>query len=401
MGTIEKQLVREIMSKNKNYSVNDVYDKLKEMFGSMIQELLEAEMSTQLGYEKNDRENKEIENCRNGHRSKTVKSIYGDVEIQVPRDQNSEFEPQIVKKHQRDVSGIEEKIISLYAHGMTTRDISEQINSLYGFELSHDMVSKITDKILPNLKEWQARPLESVYTFVFMDAIHYKIKTDGQIKNCAAYVVIGVNKEGLKDVLGIWIGEAESAKFWLGVMTELKNRGVNDILIFCVDGLTGMENAINAAYPKAIIQRCIIHQLRNSLKYVSYKDLKAIAADFKVMYNSATEEAGYYELEKLEQKWGKVYPKAIKSWKDNWEILSPFFKYPAEIRKIMYTTNIIEGLHRQFRKVTKTKTIFPNDQSLEKMLYLATQNIMKKWTMRFREWDKIINHLEIMFEGRI
>jgi len=289
MGTIEKQLTREIMAKNKNYSVNDVYDKLKEMFGSMLQELLEAEMSNQLGYDKNDRDNKEIENSRNGHRNKTVKSIYGDVDIQVPRDINSEFEPQIVKKHQRNISGIEEKVISLYAHGLSTRDISEQIQSLYGFEMSHDMVSKITDRILPDLKEWQNRPLENVYTFVFMDAIHYKVKTEGQIKNCAAYVVIGVNKEGMKDILGIWIGEAESSKFWLGVMTELKNRGVDDILIFCVDGLTGMENAINTAYPKAIIQRCIIHQLRNSLKYVSYKDLKEITADFKLVYNAAIE----------------------------------------------------------------------------------------------------------------
>lgn len=401
MGKIEKQLAREIMTNNKNYLVNDVYDKLKDMFGSMLQELLEAEMTSNLGYEKNDREGKNTSNSRNGHRNKNVKSIYGDVDIQVSRDLHSEFEPQIVKKHQRDVSGIEEKVISLYAYGMSTRDISEQIQSLYGFDMSHDMVSKITDKILPELKEWQNRPLENVYTFVFMDAIHYKIKTDGHIKNCAAYVVIGVNKEGIKDILGIWIGEAESLKFWLGVMTELRNRGVEDILIFCVDGLTGMENAINTAYPKAIIQRGIIHQLRNSLKYVSYKHLEEISADFKLVYNASSEESGYYELEKLEQKWGNQYPTVIKSWKNNWDILNPFFSYPAEVRKIMYTTNIIEGVHRQFRKVTKTKSTFPNDKSLEKMLYLATQNVTKKWTMRFKEWDKIVNYLKIMFEGRI
>jgi len=263
------------------------------------------------------------------------------------------------------------------------------------------MVSKITDNIIPQIKEWQSRPLEPIYTFVFMDAIHYKVREDGQIKSKAAYVVLGVNKDGFKDVIGIWIGENESSKFWLGVLNDLKNRGVEDILIFSVDGLTGLKEAIQAAYPKAEIQRCIIHQLRNSFKYISYKHLKEFARDFKEVYKAINEEVALEKLDQLDEKWGSKYPYAIKSWVINWDVLSPFFKYPSEIRTIMYTTNIIEGFHRQLRKVTKTKSVFPSDQSLEKMLYLSSQNVMKKWTQRYRNWDSILNQLMIFFEGRI
>ena len=312
-----------------------------------------------------------------------------------------EFEPKIVPKYKRDISGIEEKVISLYARGMSTRDIHDQIKDLYGIELSAEMVSKITERILPEIKEWQNRPLESIYPFVFMDAIHYKVRDDNRIVNRAAYVVLGINIEGNKDILGIWIGENESSKFWLGILNELKNRGVADVLLFCVDGLTGLKEAIEAAFPKAEIQRCIIHQLRNSFKYVSYKDIKEFSKDFKSVYTAVSENEALDELCMLKDKWGQKYPFALRSWEANWDVLSPFFKFPAEIRKIIDTTNIIEGLHRQFRKVTKTKTVFPSDSSLEKMLYLASLNVMKKWTIRYRNWDQVLSQLIIIYGDRV
>ena len=284
---------------------------------------------------------------------------------------------------------------------MSTRDIHSQVNDIYGIELSAEMVSKITDKMIPQIREWQNRAIDPVYPFIFMDAIHYKVREDSQIKSKAAYVVLGINLDGYKEILGIWIGENESSKFWLGVLNELKNRGLEDVLVFSVDGLTGLSEAIKAVYPRSEIQRCVIHQLRISFKYVSYKDLRAFSKDFKSVYSAVSEEVALEHLTALEDKWGKKYPFAFKSWHSNWDILSPFFKYPVEIRKIMYTINIIEGLHRQYRKVTKTKSIFPSDQSLEKMLYLTSQNIMKKWTQRYRNWDLVLNQLMIFFEGRI
>lgn len=263
------------------------------------------------------------------------------------------------------------------------------------------MVSKITERIVPEIREWQNRPLERIYPFIFMDAIHYKIRDESGVVNKAAYVVMGINIEGMKDILGIWIGDSESSKFWLGILNELKNRGVEDVLLFCVDGLTGIKEAINAAFPKSEIQRCVIHQLRNSFKYVSYKDLKAFSRDFKTVYTAPTEEAAMANLIDLKTKWGKQYPYAFRSWESNWDVISPFFKYPHEVRKIIYTTNIIEGVNRQFRKVTKTKSVFPSDASLEKMLYLATKNVIKKWTQRYRNWDQVLSQLMIMYEDRL
>ena len=401
MATLPKEVLREMIVDGNLKTVNDLHTYLKEMFKDALQEMLEAELEVELGYVKGDRKNKNTDNRRNGTTKKTVSTRFGEIELDIPRDRNGEFEPVVVPKHTRDISGIEEQIISLYARGMSTRDIHDQVKDLYGIEVSADMVSKITDKIIPQINEWKNRPLEPVYPFIFLDAIHYKVREDGQIKNKAAYVVLGVTLDGFKDILGIWIGETESSKFWLGVLNDLKNRGVEDVLIFSVDGLTGLKEAIQAAYPNAEIQRCIIHQLRNSFKYVSYKDLREFANDFKEVYKAVNEEEGYQKLLDLEEKWGKKYPYAIKSWDMNWDVLSPFFKYPIEIRKIMYTTNIIEGLHRQFRKVTKTKSVFPTDLSLEKMLYLASQNVMKKWTQRYRNWDSILNQLMIFFEGRV
>lgn len=401
MSTLTKEQVKSIVAGNKFNNVGEISNYLKDIFKDIIQEMLEAEIESKLGYSKDDRNAKNVDNSRNGYTSKTLKSEFGEVPIQVPRDRNGEFEPKIVPKYQRDVSGIEEKVVALYARGMSTRDISEQVNELYGFSLSAEMVSKITDRIIPAISEWQNRPLETVYPFIFMDAIHYKVKDDGRIQNRAAYIVIGVTLEGNKDILGIWIGENESSKFWLGIMNDLKNRGVQDVLLFSVDGLTGLKEAINAAYPKAEVQRCIIHQLRNSFKYVSYKDLKAFSKDFKEVYNAINEEVALEKLYELKDKWGKEYPYAIRSWESNWDVLNPFYKYPQEVRKIIYTTNIIEGLNRQYRKVTKSKTMFPSDKSLEKMLYLASMNVMKKWTQRYPNWDMVLNQLIILYPGRI
>lgn len=401
MSTLTKEQVKEIVQGNNFQSVTDVSSYLKDIFKDIIEELLEVELEMKLGYAKDDVSNKNTDNSRNGYSSKTIKSEFGEVDIQVPRDRKGEFEPKIIPKYQRNVSGIEEKIISLYARGMSTRDIEEQIREIYGISISAEMVSKITDRIVPEIKEWQQRPLDPIYPFVFLDAIHYKIKDDGRVLNRAAYVVLGVTIEGNKDILGIWIGENESSKFWLGIMNDLKNRGVQDILLFCVDGLTGLKEAINAAFPKSEVQRCIIHQLRNSFKYVSYKDIKAFSKDFKEVYRAINEEIALEKFCELKEKWEKSYPFAIRSWERNWDVLTPFFKFPEEIRKITYTTNIIEALHRQYRKVTKTKTMFPSDSSLEKMLYLASMNVMKKWTQRYKNWDKVLSQLLIQYPGRL
>lgn len=401
MSSLEKGKLREIIKENNFQSVDDIYVYMKNMFKDILQEMLEAELDNHLGYVKHDVANKETDNSRNGHNTKTVKSKFGNLEMEIPRDRKGEFEPKIIGKYQRDVAGIEDKVISLYSRGMSTRDINEQIRDIYGIEISAEMVSRITDRILPEIKEWQDRPLEPIYTFVFMDAIMYNIRDAGSIVKKAAYVVMGVNIEGNKDVLGIWVGESESSKFWLGVLNELKNRGVEDILLFSVDGLTGLKEAIEAAFPKSDIQRCIIHQLRNSFKYVSYRDLKEFARDFKGVYKAPSEASALEKLSEMREKWGKKYPYAIKSWENNWDVISPFFKYPEEIRKIIYTTNIIEGLHRQFRKVTKTKSIFPSDISLQKMLYLAIKNVTQKWTQRYKNWDRTLNELMVMYPGRI
>ena len=401
MGVLPKEVVREIIKENNFQTPQEIMKFLKDSFKDILQEMLEAEMDVHLGYSKGEKPPANSDNTRNGYSSKTVRSELGPVELNIPRDRKGEYNPKIVPKYSRDVSGIEEKVISLYAKGMSTRDIHEQIKELYGVEVSAELVSKITERIVPEIKEWQNRPLEKVYPFIFMDAIHYKVRDEGQVNKRAAYVVVGIDLEGYKDILGIWIGDNESAKFWLGVLNDLRNRGVEDVLIFCVDGLTGLEEAIEAVYPKAEVQRCIIHQLRNSFKYVSYKDLKEFTKDFKSVYTAPNEEAALGRLYELKEKWGKEYPYAFRSWENNWDVISPFFKYPPEIRKIMYTTNIIEGLHRQFRKVTKTKSVFPSDGALEKMLYLASINVMKKWTQRYRNWDQVLNQLLIMYGSRI
>ena len=396
------ELMKEYVNSQKFTSTTEIMEAMKTMFGDVLQQVMEAELDTKLGYEKSERTSNNDEsglskNYRNGHSKKTVKTQLGEVTINVPRDRNGEYEPSIISKYSRNADGMEEKILSLYSCGMSQRDISEQIKNLYDVEISPELVSKISEKIMPEVTAWQNRPLNSIYPFVFMDAIHYKVKENHQYVTKAAYVVLGINMDGCKDILGIWIGEHESAKFWLNVLNDLKNRGVHSVYVFCVDGLTGFREAIGSVYPKAQIQRCIIHQIRSSTKFVSYKDIKKLMADLKTVYQAINEEEALNNLMKFKETWGKTYPSCVKSWEENWDILSTFFAYPAEVRRIIYTTNIIEGLNRQFRSITKTKPSFTNDDSLRKMLYLASKKIVEHWTARCRNWDQVLNQLDIMF----
>lgn len=385
--------------------INDVagvQELFKEMVGTVLGNGLEGELDEELGYSKYDYRNKDTDNSRNGYSEKTLKTSLGDLELAVPRDRKGEFEPQMVKKNQTTLSGdIEEKILSMYAKGMTTGDIEAHIREIYGLDVSDTTISRVTDKILPVVKEWQMRPLEEIYAVVFLDAVHFHVRSEGQIVKKAVYVAIGVKMDGVRDVLGMWVGENESAKFWLGILNGLKNRGVSDILIACVDGLTGFTSAIEAVFPRTEIQQCVIHQIRNSTKFVSYKDIKALMADLKKVYAAVDEQTALYQLDAFDEKWGGKYPKIDLSWRANWANLSTYFKYPQEVRTLIYTTNAIENFNRQLRKVTKSKSVFPTDDSLLKMLYLAMIDITKKWTGRRKDWGQIHSQLEIFFADRL
>lgn len=372
------------------------------MVGEVLENGLEAELDDELGYSKYDYRNKDTYNSRNGYSRKSVKTSAGSVEIAVPRDRNGDFEPQIIRKNETSLAGdIEEKIMSMYAKGMTTNDISYHIQDIYGIDVSDTLVRRVTDKILPVVKEWQQRPLESIYAVVFMDAIHYNVRCEGRIVKKAVYRAIGINMDGKKEVLGMYVGENESAKYWLSILNGLKNRGVEDILITCIDVLTGFPEAISAVYPKTEIQQCIIHQIRNSTKYVSYKDIKALMADLKKVYGAVDEETALYELENFAAKWDAKYPKISLSWQTHWAELSTYFKYPQSVRTLIYTTNSIEKFNRQLRKVTKSKVVFPNDDPLLKMLYLAQVDITRKWTGRRRDWGEIHSQLVVFFADRL
>ena len=395
-----KKLLKILQENYEIETAQDLSSAIKDLFKDSLQEMMNAEFDTSMGYAKYDKKTDKT-NYRNGVSKKTLKSEFGEFEFETPRDRNGEFEPKIVPKNKRDVSGIEDKIISLYGRGLSTREINEQIQDLYGIEVSAGMVSNITDQILPKIKEWQNRPLNAVYPIVFIDAVHFSVRQENTVVKKAAYIVLGVTDEGEKDILGIWIGENESAKFWLSVFNDLKDRGVKDILIMCSDGLTGIKQAIETAFPNTIQQRCIVHMIRNSVKFVYYKDMKSFCNDLKTIYTSKNEKEGYEELQKIKEKWQNKYPTALRNWEENWDAICPFFSYSADLRKIMYTTNTIESLNRCFRKYTKTKAVFPSDDSLMKCLYLATQNITKKWTARYRNWDMILGELSIMFDGRI
>ena len=397
-----REKIRELLQMSNIGSMKDIQNLFKETIAEFMENGLEAELDEELGYSKYDYKNKHTDNSRNGHSSKTLRTSFGDVEVSIPRDRKGEFEPHVLKKNQTSVSqDIEEKILSMYAKGMTTSDIETHIHDIYGVSVSDSTVGRITDKILPIAKELQQRPLESIYAVVFLDAIHYHVRSEGQIVKKAVYIAIGIDMDGHKDVLGMWVGENESAKFWATVLNSLKNRGVEDILIACTDNLTGFDTAINATFPKTEIQNCIIHQLRNSSKYVSYKDLKPLMADLKAVYAAVDEDAALEALDIFSQHWDKKYPKISQSWRANWANLSTYFKYPQAVRKLIYTTNVIEGFNRQLRKVTKSKSVFPTDDSLFKMLYLAMIDITKKWTGRRQDWSLIHAQLAIFFENRI
>lgn len=394
--------IRELLDMSNITSMDDIQNLFKETIAEFMEDGLETELDDELGYSRYDYCNKNTENSRNGHSSKTLRTSFGDVEVAVPRDRKGEFEPQLLKKNQTSISqDIEEKILSMYAKGMTTGDIEAHIQDIYGVDVSDTTVSRITDKILPVAKEWQQRPLEAVYAVVFLDAIHYHVRSEGHIVKKAVYIAIGIDLDGHKDVLGMWVGENESAKYWATVLNSLRNRGIEDIFIACTDNLCGFSTAIEAVFPKTEIQNCIIHQIRNSSKYVSYKDLKALMADLKAVYAAVDEDAALMALDTFSEHWDKKYPTISQSWRANWANLSTYFKFPQELRRLIYTTNAIEGFNRQLRKVTKAKSVFPTDESLFKMLYLAMMDITKKWTGRRQDWSMIQAQLAVYFEDRM
>ena len=394
--------IRELLDMSNITSMDDIQNLFKETIAEFMEDGLETELDDELGYSRYDYCNKNTENSRNGHSSKTLRTSFGDVEVAVPRDSKGEFEPQLLKKNQTSISqDIEEKILSMYAKGMTTGDIEAHIQDIYGVNVSDTTVSRITDKILPVAKEWQQRPLEAVYAVVFLDAIHYHVRSEGHIVKKAVYIAIGIDLDGHKDVLGMWVGENESAKYWATVLNSLRNRGIEDIFIACTDNLCGFSTAIEAVFPKTEIQNCIIHQIRNSSKYVSYKDLKALMADLKAVYAAVDEDAALMALDTFSEHWDKKYPTISQSWRANWANLSTYFKFPQELRRLIYTTNAIEGFNRQLRKVTKAKSVFPTDESLFKMLYLAMMDITKKWTGRRQDWSMIHAQLAVYFEDRM
>lgn len=394
--------IRELLDMSNITSMDDIQNLFKETIAEFMEDGLETELDDELGYIRYDYCNKNTENSRNGHSSKTLRTSFGDVEVAVPRDRKGEFEPQLLKKNQTSISqDIEEKILSMYAKGMTTGDIEAHIQDIYGVDVSDTTVSRITDKILPVAKEWQQRPLEAVYAVVFLDAIHYHVRSEGHIVKKAVYIAIGIDLDGHKDVLGMWVGENESAKYWATVLNSLRNRGIEDIFIACTDNLCGFSTAIEAVFPKTEIQNCIIHQIRNSSKYVSYKDLKALMADLKAVYAAVDEDAALMALDAFSEHWDKKYPTISQSWRANWANLSTYFKFPQELRRLIYTTNAIEGFNRQLRKVTKAKSVFPTDESLFKMLYLAMMDITKKWTGRRQDWSMIHAQLAVYFEDRM
>mgnify|MGYP002678905173 FL=1 len=395
----KRNIIRGLIDEYGIETAEDIQAALRDLLGGTIKEMMESEMDEHLGYEKSERSDND--DYRNGYKKKRINSSYGSMEIEVPQDRQSSFEPQVVKKRQKDISDIDQKIISMYAKGMTTRQISDTLMDIYGFEASEGFISDVTDKLLPQIEEWQTRPLDSVYPVIFIDAIHYSVRDNGVIRKLAAYVMLGISVEGKKEVLTIQVGENESSKYWLSVLNELKNRGVKDILIICADGLTGIKEAIAAAFPDTEYQRCLVHQVRNTLKYVADKDKKMFSADLKKIYNAASEQSGRDMLDTVSEKWSDKYPNAMKSWYKNWDAITPIFKFSSDVRTIIYTTNAIESLNSQFRRLNAQRSVFPSDQALLKALYLSTFEATKKWTMSIRNWGKVYGELSIMYEGRL
>ena len=396
---VQHELARELAKNCKTQE--DVTSAIKALFADTLESILQAEMDEHLGYEKNDVVGNNSGNSRNGYNRKTISTQHGEAEIEIPRDRNGSFEPQIVPKYQTKSPNIESQIIGMYAKGMSNADIAATMQDIYGINASKDMITSITDKVLPQVMEWQNRRLDSIYPVVFFDGIVFKIRKDGKVVNRCVYTVLGINMDGFKDILGLWIGDNESASFWTTVCNDLKNRGVEQILIACHDNLSGFSSAINTVFPNTRQQLCIIHQIRNSTKHVSYKDLKPIMADLKLIYNANNAENAEFQLEVFGEKWNSKYPQIYKSWTANWTDLIEFFQYPEELRRLIYTTNAVEGFHRMLRKHTKNKTSFPTDDSLRKSIYLSVQEITKKWNMPIRYWGKILGQIGIFFEDEL
>ena len=395
----KRNIIAALIDEYEIETAEDIQDALKDLLGGTIRSMMESEMDDHLGYGRYERSDNG--NYRNGIKKKKVRSNYGEFSIDVPQDRDGTFEPQIVKKRQKDISAIDQKIISMYARGMTTRQISDQIEEIYGFECSESFISDVTDKILQEIDDWQKRPLEEVYPVVFIDAVHFSVRQDNIIRKLAAYVILGIDANGMKDVIGLQICENESSKYWLGVLNELKNRGVKDIMVICADGLTGIKEAIGAAYPKAEYQRCIVHQVRNTLKHVYYKDMKSFATDLKTIYLAASEAVAYENLQEVKAKWDSKYPGAMKRWEDNWDVITPIFKFSIDVRKVIYTTNAIESLNSTYKKLNRQRSVFPNDTALMKALYLSTLQATKKWSQPIRGWGKVHGEFSIMYPERM
>jgi putative transposase len=399
MSEHEQELVRQLIAECR--TTGDIQAKLKQLFAGTIEQMLEAEMDEHLGYEKHSPAGDHSGNSRNGYNHKTIISDYGESEIAVPRDRNGEFEPKVLEKRQVRTDEIEQKILAMYAKGMSQRDIEDNLREIYGAEIPQSLISKITDKIMPEVNEWQNRPLDAVYPIIYFDGIVFKSRKDSQIINKCVYTVLGVDMEGHKDILGTWISENESASFWAGVASDLKKRGVEDIFIACHDNLKGFGEAINAMFPKTKQQLCIVHQIRNSVKFVPYKDRKTVCADLKKVYGAVNLEDAEYALEEFREKWSKKYPAILRSWDENWAELTTFFEYPGEIRHLIYTTNAVEAYHRMVRKFTKAKAIFPTDDSIRKVVFLSVKEIVKKWTTPARDWGMAYSQFAIFFADRM
>jgi putative transposase len=400
--TIDIKLIDELLKGYKKpEDVTGENGLLKQLTKAVLERAMSAEMTEHVGYEKHDQKGNGSGNSRNGSSRKRIKGTFGDLEIEVPRDRNGTYEPQIVGKYQRRFTGFDEKIISMYARGMSTRDISAHLEEMYQVEVSPTLISSVTEAVIDDAKAWQDRPLEKVYPIVYLDAIHFKVRSAKHIVNKAVHIALGMNTDGMKEVLGFWIGETEGAAFWLRVVTELKNRGVEDIFIACVDGLKGFPEAIEAVFPKTQVQSCIVHMVRNSLRFVNWKQRKAVAADLRLVYTAPTEDEALRQLDAFEENWGERLPLIGRSWRNNWTRIAPFFAFPAEIRKIIYTTNAIESMNMSLRKVTKARGSFPNDEALTKILYLALKNIEKKWTMPAQNWRSALNQFAIIYENRL
>lgn len=395
----KKNIIASLIEEYDIQTAADVQEALKDLLGGTIQEMMEAELDNHLGYKSYERSDNP--DYRNGTKSKTLRSTVGEIPIAVPKDRDGDFEPKVVPKYKKDISDIESKVISLSAKGLTTRQISSVIEDIYGCEISEGMVSNITDKIMPDIEAWQNRPLSAVYPIVFVDCIHFSVRDEHIVKKLAAYIILGISIDGHKEVLSITVGENESAKFWLSVLNSLKNRGVKDIFVLCADGLSGIKESIATAFPKTEYQRCIVHQVRNTLKYVANKDMKEFAKDLKTIYHAADEKTGYEQMLKVKEKWNAKYPNAMERWVNNWDVISPIFKFSETVRKVIYTTNAIESLNSTYRRLNSQRSVFPSDTALLKALYLSTFEATKKWTMPLRNWGRVYGELSIMYSDRI